>query len=323
MISLPIEIFTSVLSFLPYTEVYRLRSVCKKWKCQCEYALYSHIGANKHCIKVNVFDSNQRQALKEINLVSHQYDACNQVIEFIPEDPNEVALIHRDREHANMSILFEAWSSREQRSQQMLAGRNLGPLDLALLAFHLDYNYFEARRYPIWRSDDDEEPLHYQGDRGIAMVYSNSLKGHSTCFCIQSLHVHLSWLIAGFFPDMVPRSIYEQRQSALADHLQAHGLTDFYPYSEHALKHILAENDNPISVQDFQKEEPSRLQLVERELDDLGIDPRNLWKYSYMKSVILIEELELRKDAVLIVQKSEEDWQGKKSDLLKKMNCVL
>jgi hypothetical protein len=314
MNSLPIEIFTDIFNFLPYTETYRFRSVCKRWKRQCEYALFSNFRSNQYYIKASVFASGKR-VINEIQLVPHSYDAQNQVIQFKPTDSSGV-LIDPDTTQASMSILFSEWSKRKNDKVPDTT-TTLGPLDLALLAFHFDYNYFESRQYPVVLQSHHQE-LRYLGDRGMTMVYFNSLKDGTTRLCIQSLYVHLSWLIAGFFPNTnVPQPLYEQRQSVLADHLAAHGIRDFYPYSEHALKCILSQDNELAPV-----EEPSRLEQIERKLSQLGVDPRVLWKYSFIKAMILNPELPFCQDDVERVQRSEQDWQKKRVNLLKNMNYV-
>ncbi|KAI8970128.1 hypothetical protein BDF20DRAFT_826322 [Mycotypha africana] len=339
------EIFDKVISNLSYMEVYRIRSVNKTWKQLCEYHLYLRCKTSKKNIHVKLEDEKGRRTI--IDMTPCRYDAEHQVIEF-----KTCHYLRRQKSILkNAQIIFGEWCEREANPAFM---DHLDLADRAHVLFHLQFNPSLQQVYelsPSLNHQDVDGRLHYLGDKGMIMTYSYKFvepKASSSmllqrplspfiCVRINSLHVNLSWLIAGMNPDVIPEPIYTKRYKQLASALLRRIKSDkrenymhLHIHSETVLKYLLTneldeqlfELENTALLQDTRLNNAlSRRESVQMQLEKAGIDPRVVWKYTFAKNYILDGGLTTvtSNDVVDMIQRAEEEWMLKKLNIIRRI----
>lgn len=310
------EIFERILSNLSFAECYHLRSVCYVWMQRIDYYLYKAF----KCQQKQLHIVHKQQTLA--SLIPYRFDEENKVIEFRPADNNPIKI----QQVSYIQLHFSQWKVFDSASKQLRA------LDIGLRAqalFHLGYNPSREQLYEI------PPPLaclnsqiRYIGDPGVIICFSYSsnnvtadpaivLKIHSIC-------VHLSWLLSGIDTQIVPQEIYVDRYLTLRDASRKRGVIRFNKYSEPVLTYIMANTTEALesvlskmSTNDV----PFVRQQIQTALKSFNIDPRVIWKYTFVKRYILEGQCcnEHIMQVVERIKASEEEWQKKKQDLLQQL----
>ncbi|KAK4519044.1 Vacuolar morphogenesis protein 6 [Mucor velutinosus] len=366
---LAVEILDKIFSYLAYSEIYRIRSVCKTWRQQCEYHLYLSVKAKKTKLYVKI-GKKGRTAL--VDMKPYQFDAENQVIEFNCQQPQDdddnVVYLDQDMKHVKTQIQFSEWSQQETTAQNSELLLNLNLVDRAQMLFHLQYNPSMEQVHNLMLPKDGQNELHYVGDKGIIITYSYSSdhqeqRGQSSsavhfhgiddsatqssfnsifdqrgaaaanntiCLRIRSIHANLSWLLSGFNTSITPEPLYPKRYQVLADTLASHNLSDKHicAYSESVLKCIMTMRNNDTvdpdalsRLLDQPTQEISWKEALQTKLQSLGIDPRVIYKYTFVKNYMLQQYPPTAKpdDVAKVIQESEEAWIIKKLSLIREL----
>lgn len=366
---LALEILDKIFSYLSYSEIYRVRSVCKTWKQQCEYHLYLSVKANKSKLYVKI-GKKGRTTLVDMN--PYQFDAENQVIEFKCQQPQDeddnVVYLDQDTKHVKAQIQFSEWSQQETAALSSDLLLNLNLVDRAQVLFHLQYNPTMEQVHSLILPKDGQNQLHYVGDKGIVAVYSfssdhqeqhqpgnviqfdgiddsatqNSFSSifdqrgstaaatNTICLRIHSIHANLSWLLSGLNTSIAPEPLYPKRYQVLADTLTSHNFGDKHlcAYSESVLKCIMTmKNDDTMDPEalslllDQPVQEVSWKEALQTKLQSLGIDPRVIYKYTFVKNYMLQQHPPTAKpdDVAKVIQESEEAWVIKKLNLIREL----
>ncbi|GAN06798.1 hypothetical protein MAM1_0136d06288 [Mucor ambiguus] len=366
IIMLAVEILDNIFFYLAYSEIYRIRSVCKAWKQQCEYHLYLSVKAKKTKLYAKVGEKG-RTAL--VDMEPHQFDAENQVIEFKCQQPQDeddnVVYLDSDTKHAKTQIQFSEWSSQELKAHNSSVLLDLNLVDCAQVLFHLQYNPSMEQVHSLMLPKDGQNELHYVGDKGIIITYSynstfeeqpgnavrfygiddpttqsssNSIfdqrgaaaANSTVCLRIHSIHANLSWLLSGFHTRIIPEPLYPKRYQILADTLSVHNLGDrhIYAYSESVLKCIMTMSNNDTvdpdaltQLLDQPIQEISWKEALQAKLQSLGIDPRVIYKYTFVKNYMLQQHPPTARpdDVAKVIQESEEAWVIKKLNLMQQL----
>ncbi len=85
------EIIYNIFSCLSYPDVYRLRSVCRKFQVMSEFHIYQQIKALGQTISIKL-DSGNKKFSSIIELEAVHYDLKNKVIEFKPKNNSKLSL---------------------------------------------------------------------------------------------------------------------------------------------------------------------------------------------------------------------------------------
>ncbi|CAO3618242.1 unnamed protein product [Mucor fragilis] len=367
---LAVEILDKIFSYLAYPEIYRIRSVCKTWKQQCEYHLYLSVKAKKSKLYVKI---GKKGRTTLVDMKPHQFDAENQVIEFKYQQPQDeddnVVYLDQDTKHVKTQIQFSEWSQQETTAQNSDLLLNLNLVDRAQVLFHLQYNPSMEQVHNLILPKDGQNELHYVGDKGVIITYSynsdhqeqqqqqpssavqfhgiddptrqtsfNSIfdqrgaaaTNNTTCLRIHCIHVNLSWLLSGFNTSIAPEPLYTKRYQVLTNTLALHGLSDrhVYAYSESVLKCIMTmRNDVTVDPDAFSRllgqptQDMSWKEALQAKLQSLGIDPRVIYKYTFVKNYMLQQHPPTAKpdDVARVIQESEEAWVIKKLNLIREL----
>lgn len=370
---LALEILDNIFSYLAYSEIYRIRSVCKTWKQQCEYHLYLSIKSNRKKIYIKIGEKG-KAAL--VDMVPCDYDAENQVIRFKSQaqeedDDDDDVYLDQNTTHTKAQIQFSGWCERETSAQNSELLLNLNLVDRAQVLFHLQYNPSMEQVYDLKLPKDDKNELHYLGDKGIIMTYSytkqqqqqldNTIQFHgledpvipntfnsifdqvnsnrinaaannnTIRLRIHSIYANLSWLLSGFNSDITPEPIYPRRYQVLADTLLLHDVVDkhhFCTYSEFVLKCIITMKQDaiidPQALSELLKQPAEAIswkEKLEAILQSIGIDPRVIYKYTFVKNYILQQHPPTigPDDVAKVIQESEEAWIVKKLNLIREL----
>ncbi|KAG2212458.1 hypothetical protein INT46_007995 [Mucor plumbeus] len=380
---LALEILDNIFSHLAYSEIYRIRSVCKTWKQQCEYHLYLSIKSNRKKIYVKIGEKGKTTL---VDMVPCDYDAENQVIEFksqaqeedddedgvIDDNDDDGVYLDQNTTHAKTQIQFSEWCKRETSAQNSELLLNLNLVDRAQVLFHLQYNPSMEQVYDLKLPKDDKNEMHYLGDKGIIMAYSyteqqqqqqsdNTIQFHgledpvipntfnsifdqvnsnrtnaaannnTIRLSIHSINANLSWLLAGFNSGITPETIYPRRYQTLTDTLLLHDVVDkrhFCAHSEFVLKCIITMKQDatidPHALSELLKQPAETISWKEKlqaKLQSIGIDPRVIYKYTFVKNYILQQHPPITGPDVVakVIQESEEAWIVKKLNLIREL----
>lgn len=341
------EILHKIFSNLSYSEVYRIRSVCKLWRQLCEYHLYLSFKSDRQKIRVKIGEKG-RTGL--VSLEPYCYHPESQVIEFkVLEEDNDDVFMDIKNSSRKMQILFSEWCERSVFNSNLIHSLDLA--ERAQVLFHLSYNPSLEQVYEIPLHSEKDSHEHYIGDKGVIMAYSYIFSDDNdkpvvdrainfrgiedpvitssfqTLFDevlvnrpvnkqvvrlrIRSVHATLSWLLSGINPDIAPQSIYIRRYQKLAGVLSAAGVhSNVCAYSEPVLKYIMQANCI-LSLDDIdaitQSDGYSRREQLRFKLRSLGVDPRSIWKYNLAKTFILTNENKRSIDDVAKVIQKSEE----------------
>lgn len=278
LIDLAPEIVIHIFSFLPTTELYRIRGVCKTWQRMAEDFIYLTVKSKRQHVTVKV---GKDRSFAAVEMEAQSFDVDNRVIEFRPIGSPLVTLPSTDSSswpwcpyQRRMQIHFKPWLETTHTVQ--LSATSLQ--DQALIMFHMQYNPALERIYELPSSYDyatschhhhdnrvegqQEEQQRFVGDKGLILSFSyvNNNK-HSSCNIhkprqhfayntlpapqpplvrINWLRVTLAWLLSGMHPAIAPTQIYPQRYTHLSHALARHGVFKYDPLSEPVLSHIVA-----------------------------------------------------------------------------------
>ncbi|KAF1804513.1 hypothetical protein V8B55DRAFT_1499749 [Mucor lusitanicus] len=367
---LAVEILDKIFSYLAYQEIYRIRSVCKTWKQQCEYHLYLSIKAKKTKLYVKI---GKKGRTTLVDMKPHQFDAENQVIEFKCQQPQDdddnVVYLDHDTKHVKTQVQFSEWYQQEATAPNSDLLLDLNLVDRAQVLFHLQYNPSMEQVHRLVLPSDGQHRLHYVGDKGIVITYSynsdhqeqqekprNAVQfrgiddstthtsqqsifdqrdaaaaSGTICLRIHSIHANLSWLLSGFNTRIAPEPLYPKRYQVLADALSAHSLSDKHicAYSESVLKCIMTmSSDDTLDPDALSQlldqpaaQEVSWKEALQAKLQSLGIDPRVIYKYTFVKNYMLQQDTPRAKpdDVAKVIQESEEAWVIKRLNLIREL----
>ncbi|CDH53331.1 hypothetical protein RO3G_11382 [Lichtheimia corymbifera JMRC:FSU:9682] len=286
------EVLLHVMSFLPLTDVYRIRSVCKTWQAMGEEYIFLRIREQRNTVDVKIGDKRRGVIVK---LVPHSYDRANRIVEFRPISMTAVPMTVDATNpfstcHRRMQIHFSEWKSSSQASDLVTAAASasntsISLQDKALILFHMGYNPALERTYELPSWGPSESPDHFVGDKGLILSLSYvhpstlndpsaagvsfySYPNHTTSIPtnspphiqIQWLRVTLSWILSGIRSDIAQTQIYPQRYGRLSHALARHGCFKYDPLSEPVLSHIVHnETDEPWSAHQQQHSRPASI----------------------------------------------------------------
>lgn len=287
------EMILHVMSFLPLTDVYRIRSVCKTWKEMAEEYIFLRIREQRSTVDIKIGDK-RRGAI--VTLVPFSYDRLNRIVEFRPISLTAVPMTVDASNpfstcHRRMQIHFSEWKSSSQASELVTAAAtasntSISLQDKALILFHMGYNPALERTYELPSWGPSQSPDHFVGDKGLILSLSYvqpstlddpsaaagvsyySYPNHTTSIPtnsppyiqIQWLRVTLSWILAGIRSDIAQTQIYPQRYGRLSHALARHGCFKYDPLSEPVLSHIVHnETDEPWSSYQHQQSRPASI----------------------------------------------------------------
>ncbi|KAG1148134.1 hypothetical protein G6F37_003521 [Rhizopus arrhizus] len=309
---LPAEILQTIFSHLSYPECYKARSVCQQWKQEVEYYLYQSIKQHQQKLFIAI------KGWKVVPLLPSYFDAENKVIEFLPpnEDPLEIALTTR------VQLLFSEWKDYKN---DLIRYEDLELDDLAQVIFHSTYNPSKEQLYEIPPPLEAlNNKIRYIGDPGVILSFSYNKTAKDTRLYIHSVRVHISWLLSGIDLSILPQEIYADRYSTLAAAISnQQKIRQYNKYSEAVLRYIMTNTPEALELllsEMSTNEPPFVRQQLQVALKSMGIDPRVIWKYNFVKNYILkggwannhvMEIIEL-------IQESERKWQTKRKYLLNK-----
>lgn len=275
------EIVMHTFSFLPMTELYRIRGVSKSWQRMAEDLIYLTVKSKHQNVTVKV---GKDRSTATMEMTAHSFDNDNRVIEFRPEDNSLITLPSTDSSwpwcpyQRRMQILFNPWLETTHTIQ--LSASSLQ--DQALIMFHMQYNPALERLYEI-PSRFDSTSCHYQqegaeeqhfiGDKGLILSFSYVNNNRQAPCCrthyaynslptpqpplirINWLRVTLAWLLSGMHPAIAPTQIYPQRYTHLSHALARHGVFKYDPLSEPVLSHIVRPPHFPTVNSDEDKDD--------------------------------------------------------------------
>jgi hypothetical protein len=282
-----------------------IRSVCHEWKRQAEYSFYLRFKQQQQTLSVKV----NKQIVK---LIPTDYDAENQVIEFHPEKD----AIHITETKFNAHILFSEWTSNNEGVQYIMD--LLEPHEQAVALFHLNYNPTREHLYELHDPVPDLK-TRYTGDQGIVVAFEHTETG----IRINYVHTNLSWLLSGINPNVAVQQIYASKYKRLLYDLDIKGFKPSRPHSE-AFYRIMMEDTGKLELV-FSRKESSvasqRLARIQNVLQEKGVDPRMVWKYTFIKNYIyrsMYSNMDLDQ-VVKAILDSENKWMKQKKGLVKKM----
>lgn len=332
---IPSEVLQNVFSFLPFAETYRFRSVSTSWKVECEYHIYSQLKSRSQKLFIKIGEKNDTTV---IDMIPDKCDYENQVIEFKTYDEEqEVYIDPLTNSRGRMQILCSDW--KDKPLDNVGALRSLELSDRALSLFHLRYNASleQIHRLPPPSSRrSNNGRLRYVGDRGMVMCFSyvdpqpideaNAERSSNNAFFRLKVHyiqATFSWILAGMNIGVIPQPLYPKRYEALQDLLDVYDIQEYPLYSEPVLEYIMrSEPENnqeqPVVVIPIH-EKKSCVEILQQRLQMRGLDPRNIWKYSFAKNYILNGEGGNVDDIIKVVQKSEEEWLLKSRAILSQL----
>ncbi|KAL9542465.1 hypothetical protein MBANPS3_008602 [Mucor bainieri] len=369
------EILDKIFSYLAFPEIYRIRSVCKAWKQQCEYHLYLSAKAQRTKLYVKI---GKKGRTTLVDMKPHQFDAENQPPQEDVDD--NVVYLDQDTKYAKAQVQFSSWSQQEeaaaaQNSDLLL---NLNLVDRAQVLFHLQYNPSMEQVHNLMLPKDGQNELHYVGDKGIIITYSytsdsqeqpshdvhfhgiddsttHTSSFNSTIFDqrgtaaaaaamansnptkirlrIRAIHANLSWLLSGFNTRIAPEPLYPKRYQVLANALSEHDNQHISAYSESVLKCIMTMSNNddtldPHALSQLLAQQPvlqddgmAWKEALQAKLQSLGIDPRVIYKYTFVKNYMLQQHPPTARpdDVAKVIQESEEAWVIKKLNLIQEL----
>lgn len=306
----PVEIFERILFNIPLCDIYRMRLVCKTWKAQCEHQLFTLIKLQNQQLHIRI---GEKGDLYRTKLSPYQHDFENQVIEF-RKDQDSGGLCYLDpANRRKFQIIFDAWE--DQPAQAPISFTD-SLQDYALYLYHASYNAMLEHVYQFPTPFDCNEKVQYIADRGMIMSFSyeDTTEQQENWINpvgieILSVHVHLSWLLSGLEGSKIePQPIYPERYQALTDKLNEVGITDYYPYSQHALKYIMTGELDLSSFRLNEQAEPTRLEQLRSSLLEAGVNPRVVWKYGFAKAFVLKEQPSSVEHNVRAILESENEW---------------
>ncbi|KAI9359105.1 hypothetical protein BD770DRAFT_386612 [Pilaira anomala] len=191
------------------------------------------------------------------------------------------------------------------------------------MLYHYTFNTMLERIHQFPTPFTSNERVQYVGDCGMIMTFSyeDTTQQEDAWVTpvgldVLAVHVNLSWLLSGMDSKIEPQTIYPERYQALTAILNKEGITDYFPYSHHALKYIMTGQLDLSSFISSQQTETSKLEQLKSSLLEVGVHPRVIWKYGFAKAFILKEQLSCIEQNVQAIQDSENEWALKKLDLL-------
>ncbi|KAI9495787.1 hypothetical protein BDB00DRAFT_811705 [Zychaea mexicana] len=276
------EMLLHILSFMPLTEAYRIRSVCRTWQNMAEEFIYMSIKTQQRKVYLRIGDKSRKLS---VELNPHSYDPVNRIVEFRPHPNAALVPMMVDASnpwstcHRRMQIHFSDWMPNGGPSSfaasTALLSSDMSPADQALMLFHLQYNPAVERLYelPPWSTtvSDVHGGEHYVGDKGLILALSYAQEGapavnssyyyaypssNTSVPTMQAprmephwLRVTLGWIMSGLEPEIMPTQIYPQRYAHLGHALARRGFFKYDPLSEPVLSHIvhLQEEQRPLT----------------------------------------------------------------------------
>ncbi|RCI04293.1 hypothetical protein CU098_012406 [Rhizopus stolonifer] len=260
---------------MSYLEVYRIRSVCRKFQIMGEFHIYQQVKTFGQTITLEL-DGNKT---KTMDLVASHYDPRNRVIEFVPASFSSLSLANTSSHgwsvyHRLMKIHFSGWFSNKTQAPSC---EKLSPQDQAMFLYHYQYNSSIEKTYelPSWSQvpeTDTADDCRYLGDKSLILAMSyhqsdkNALENHikapnltslptsyysyrsiaSTApvpaaprMDVQWVRVTLDWILSGMDSAISTCQIYEQDFAKLNQMLAKEGCFKYDPLSEPILGHIV------------------------------------------------------------------------------------
>ncbi|KAI9253916.1 hypothetical protein BDA99DRAFT_519332 [Phascolomyces articulosus] len=263
------EMILHIFSFMPLTEIYRIRSVSKVWQVMAEEFIFMTIRSQQRKVYLRIGDKSRKVS---IELIPHSYDPVNRIVEFRPQpNANPVPMMVDASNpwstcHRRMQIHFSQWMPNNGTSSSLVSSPSfsastsggLSPQDQALMLFHMHYNPAVERMYelPPWSktmSDDmssarrvggyQHQQQQFVGDKSLIFALS---------YVQQPDENHSSSLASPYGYPAVPISLHHQTPSMKPHWLRVtlgwimSGLepeivpTQIYPQHYAQLNHTLA-----------------------------------------------------------------------------------
>lgn len=179
------EIIYTIFSFLSYPDVYRLRSVCRKFKVMGEFHIYQQIKSLGQTVSIkldgnngNNSKANNKNTMLELEAV--HYDPKNRTIEFKPTSKSKLSLQNTSTQQWSayyrlLKIHFSGWFLNSIQIPSSF--QDLPPQDQAMFLYHYQYNSSIEKTYelPSWQSGNNSRSSsdRYLGDKGfiLSMAY--------------------------------------------------------------------------------------------------------------------------------------------------------
>ncbi|KAG2229085.1 hypothetical protein INT48_005354, partial [Thamnidium elegans] len=313
------EIFERILFHIPMCDIYRMRLVCKTWKAQCEHQLFTLIKLQNQQLHIRI---GEKGDLYRTKLSPYQYDFEHQVIEFRKDDDSLGLCYLVPTDRRKFQIIFNAWEN--EPNFQFPVSQRKYLQEYAQLLYHYRFNAMLEQVYQFPSPFECNEKVQYIADRGMIMSFSYEDTTEQQDNWINpvgieilSVHVHLSWLLSGLEDARIEtQPVYPERYQALTDKLNKEGITDYYPYSQHALKYIMTGEFDLSSFRSDEQTEPTRLEQLRSSLLEAGVNPRVIWKYGFAKAFILKEQPSSIEHNVRAILESENEWVTNKRHIL-------
>ncbi|KAI9347521.1 hypothetical protein BD770DRAFT_395724 [Pilaira anomala] len=278
------EIIYKIFSYLSYPEVYRIRSVCQKFKAMGEYHIYQQIKESRQLISIKLDGKNKNNDSIELEAV--HYDVKNRVIEFRPSESLESKLSLGNTSTQQwgaycrlLKIHFSGWFSNSNKQQQKIPSfEKLNAQDQAMFLYHYQYNSSIEKIYelPCWYENKVDR---YLGDKGFILnlsykqpgqfdyiqqqqmttglptsyysyrsITSSTPKPSPPVMDVKWIRVTLDWVLDGMVKsNMQQNQIYEDSFGTLNQLLAKEGCFKYDPLSEPILNHIVTKQDQPLS----------------------------------------------------------------------------
>ncbi|CAO3655649.1 unnamed protein product [Mucor hiemalis] len=273
------EIIYNIFSFLSYPDVYRLRSVCRKFQVMGEFHIYQQIKSLGQTVSIKL-DGNTGSKTNNntiLELEAAHYDTKNRIIEFKPTLKSKLSLANTSTQQWSayyrlLKIHFSGWFLNS--IQIPCSFQNLPPQDQAMALYHYQYNSSIEKTYelPSWHSNSSSD--RYLGDKGfiLSMAYQQP-EGHiefdqqqppvtslpTSYYSYRSIassspvpsapimevkwvRVTLDWVLTGMMKSNIPQSqIYGETFNTLNQSLAKEGCIKYDPLSEPVLEYIISQ----------------------------------------------------------------------------------
>lgn len=274
------EVIYSIFSYMSYPEVYRIRTVCRKFQVMGEFHIYQQIKLKQQTISIKLDGCKN----KSLELVASHYDAKNCVIEFRPMDNSSVLSLANTSSnqwsayHRLMKIHFSGWFLN---TEQKIPYEKLSPQDQALVMYHYQYNSSIEKTYelPSWNQTLEArgDRQRYVGDKSLILSLSYqqqskqsmedraraqpTLSSLPTSYSsyrsvtssapmpmapkmeIQWIRVTLDWVLGGLKSNIPSTQIYKDNFASLNNMLAKEGCFKYDPLSEPVLDYIVQQQD--------------------------------------------------------------------------------
>ena len=286
------EIIYNIFSFLSYPQIYRIRSVCRKFQVMGEFHIYQQIKSLGQTVSIKLDGNQSKKNNAMLEMEAVHYDAKNKVIEFRPIAQSELSLANTSTQQWSayyrlMKIHFSGWFSNTIKIPSTF--ESLSPQDQAMVLYHYQYNSSIEKTYelPSWHSTTNTGNARFLGDKGFILslgyqqepgnidftqqtqmnhlptsyysyrsIASSSPMPAAPMVEIKWVRVTLDWVLTGMMKSNIPQSqIYQESFDALDGKLAKEGCFKYDPLSEPVLKHIIHQQKE----QDDQQELPENL----------------------------------------------------------------